>query len=208
MSNVIPVNLEDTNEVRLAGKIEKPLEFSHKTNSERFFKTSIIIKRLSGVCDVIPLVIPNKIVDNMIRIEKGMFVELAGRFQSRKEGEKVKSFVFCQEMWKVSEETYKNRCSVCGSLYLTPKFHTTGKGVGVTYMSVIAARKFNRADFLPCICWNGIAEFARNLPEKTRVCGKGRLQSRQGTKNDAPHTFYEISLSGLMKIEDAKKKGA
>lgn len=208
MSNVIPVNLEDTNEVRLAGKIEKPLEFSHKTNSERFFKTSIIIKRLSGVCDVIPLVIPNKIVDNMIRIEKGMFVELAGRFQSRKEGEKVKSFVFCQEMWKVSEETYKNRCSVCGSLYLTPKFHTTGKGVGVTYMSVIAARKFNRADFLPCICWNGIAEFARNLPEKTRVCGKGRLQSRQGTKNDAPYTFYEISLSGLMKIEDAKKKGA
>lgn len=200
--------MEDTNEVRLAGKIEKPLEFSHKTNSERFFKTSIIIKRLSGVCDVIPLVIPNKIVDNMIRIEKGMFVELAGRFQSRKEGEKVKSFVFCQEMWKVSEETYKNRCSVCGSLYLTPKFHTTGKGVGVTYMSVIAARKFNRADFLPCICWNGIAEFARNLPEKTRVCGKGRLQSRQGTKNDAPHTFYEISLSGLMKIEDAKKKGA
>jgi hypothetical protein len=208
MSNVIPVNLEDTNEVRLAGKIEKPLEFSHKTNSESFFKTSIIIKRLSGVCDVIPLVIPNKIVDNMIRIEKGMFVELAGRFQSRKEGGKVKSFVFCQEMWKVSEETYKNRCSVCGSLYLTPKFHTTGKGVGVTYMSVIAARKFNRADFLPCICWNGIAEFARNLPEKTRVCGKGRLQSRQGTKNDAPHTFYEISLSGLMKIEDAKKKGA
>lgn len=208
MSNVIPVNLEDANEVRLAGKIEKPLEFSHKTNSESFFKTSIIIKRLSGVCDVIPLVIPNKIVDNMIRIEKGMFVELAGRFQSRKEGGKVKSFVFCQEMWKVSEETYKNRCSVCGSLYLTPKFHTTGKGVGVTYMSVIAARKFNRADFLPCICWNGIAEFARNLPEKTRVCGKGRLQSRQGTKNDAPHTFYEISLSGLMKIEDAKKKGA
>ena len=135
-------------------------------------------------------------------------MELAGRFQSRKEGEKVKSFVFCQEMWKVPEETYKNRCSVCGSLYLTPKFHTTGKGVGVTYMSVIAARKFNRADFLPCICWNGIAEFARNLPEKTRVCGKGRLQSRQGTKNDAPHTFYEISLSGLMKIEDAKKKGA
>ena len=200
--------MEDTNEVRLAGKIEKPLEFSHKTNSERFFKTSIIIKRLSGVCDVIPLVIPNKIVDNMIRIEKGMFVELAGRFQSRKEGEKVKSFVFCQEMWKVPEETYKNRCSVCGSLYLTPKFHTTGKGVGVTYMSVIAARKFNRADFLPCICWNGIAEFARNLPEKTRVCGKGRLQSRQGTKNDAPHTFYEISLSGLRKIEDAKKKGA
>ena len=124
-------------------------------------------------------------------------MELAGRFQSRKEGEKVKSFVFCQEMWKVPEETYKNRCSVCGSLYLTPKFHTTGKGVGVTYMSVIAARKFNRADFLPC-----------NLPEKTRVCGKGRLQSRQGTKNDAPHTFYEISLSGLMKIEDAKKKGA
>ena len=208
MNNEVPVYLEDANEVRLAGEIEKSLEFSHKTNSESFFKTSIIIKRLSGVCDVIPLVIPNKIVDNMIRIEKGMFVELAGRFQSRKEGEKVKSFVFCQEMWKVPEETYKNRCSVCGSLYLTPKFHTTGKGVGVTYMSVIAARKFNRADFLPCICWNGIAEFARNLPEKTRVCGKGRLQSRQGTKNDAPHTFYEISLSGLMKIEDAKKKGA
>lgn len=208
MSNVIPVNLEDTNEVRLAGEIKEPLSFSHESNSERFFRTSLIIKRLSGVCDVIPLIIPNKIVDNMIRIEKGMFVELTGRFQSRKEGEKVESFVFCQEMRNVLEGTYKNRCSVCGSLYLTPKFHTTGKGVGVTYMSVIAARKFNRADFLPCICWNGIAEFARNLPEKTRVCGKGRLQSRQGTKNDAPHTFYEISLSGLMKIEDTKKKGA
>ncbi len=208
MNNVIPVNLEDTNEVRLAGEIKEPLSFSHESNSERFFRTSLIIKRLSGVCDVIPLIIPNKIVDNMIRIEKGMFVELTGRFQSRKEGEKVESFVFCQEMWNVLEGTYKNRCSVCGSLYLTPKFHTTGKGVGVTYMSVIAARKFNRADFLPCICWNGIAEFARNLPEKTRVCGKGRLQSRQGTKNDAPHTFYEISLSGLMKIEDTKKKGA
>lgn len=88
MSNVIPVNLEDTNEVRLAGEIEKPLEFSHKTNSESFFKTSIIIKRLSGVCDVIPLIIPNKVVDNMIHIEKGMFVELTGRFQSRKEDEK------------------------------------------------------------------------------------------------------------------------
>lgn len=208
MSNVIPVNLEDTNEVRLAGEIEKPLEFSHKTNSESFFKTSIIIKRLSGVCDVIPLIIPNKVVDNMIHIEKGMFVELTGRFQSRKEDEKINSFVFCKEMWNVPERTYKNRCSVCGSIYLTPKFHTTGKGIGVTYVSVIAARKFNRADFLPCICWNRIAEFARDLPEKTRVCGKGRLQSRQGTKNDAPHTFYEISLSGLMKIEDAKKKGA
>ena len=208
MSNVIPVNLEDANEVRLAGEIKEPLSFSHESNSERFFRTSLIIKRLSGVCDVIPLIIPNKVVDNMIRIEKGMFVELAGRFQSRKEGEKVESFVFCQEMWKVPEGTYKNRCSVCGSLYLAPKFHTTGKGIGVTYMSVIAARKFNRADFLPCICWNGIAEVARDLPEKTRVCGKGRLQSREGTKNDVPHTFYEISLSGLMRIEDKKKKGA
>ena len=51
----------ETNEVIVSGIIEKRLEYSYQVKREKFYETSIRVKRLSSNNDKIPIVISDRL---------------------------------------------------------------------------------------------------------------------------------------------------
>ena len=47
----------ENNNVFVSGRIEDEFEYSHETNWEKFYRTRVIVKRLSGVEDYIPIIV-------------------------------------------------------------------------------------------------------------------------------------------------------
>lgn len=55
--------LENNNKVMLSGYIEGEFEFDHELYGEKFFRTRIVVERLSGVQDFIPIMTSERMID-------------------------------------------------------------------------------------------------------------------------------------------------
>ena len=75
---------QTTNKVFVRGIIEDELEYSHTILWEKFYRTKIIIKRLSGTKDYIPILISEFLISEKIMNKslKNKWVEGFGQFRS------------------------------------------------------------------------------------------------------------------------------
>ena len=56
----------ENNEVQLVGEITSEFTLSHKIFDERFYNVKLLVKRLSGAADVIPLLVSERIFDKRL----------------------------------------------------------------------------------------------------------------------------------------------
>ena len=78
------------NKVFIRGRIEAEFEYSHEVMREKFYRTRVIVKRLSGTEDFVPIVVSDLLIgrERMKNLLKGKWVEVAGQFRSyNKKGE-------------------------------------------------------------------------------------------------------------------------
>ena len=77
------------NKAWISGIIEKNFELSHENSWEKFYKTKVCVKRLSGTEDSIPIVVSEILITDLFdKTLKGKYIEAGGQFRSRKiEGE-------------------------------------------------------------------------------------------------------------------------
>lgn len=93
-----------------------------------------------------------------------------------------------------------NRIVVIGRLTRDPELRSTPNGVAVCTFSVAVDRNFanNRGeketDFIPVVCWRGLAETCANYLSKGKLAAvEGRLQIRTYEANDGgKRTVAEI----------------
>ena len=55
-------DMMNNNRLSLTGTISSPVTFTHEVLGESFFETTIEVKRLSGMTDVIPLTISDRLM--------------------------------------------------------------------------------------------------------------------------------------------------
>ena len=65
-------------------------------------------------------------------------------------------------------------------------------------MILAVNRRYDRADYLPCIAWGAVAEKTAALPVGSIFAVEGRIQSRHYTKQlpegACQRTAYEVSV--------------
>lgn len=195
------------NKVFLQGIVDTEPKLNHSVKDEEFYGFDLRVARLSGQNDIIPIVIPKRLVE-FYDIKQGDGVALRGQFRSfnKIENEKRKLIlsVFVKEICEWDESANPNVIELNGFVCKPVIFRTTPFAREICDVLLAVNRKFNKSDYIPCIAWGNNAQIVSqmNVPANLKIVG--RIQSREYTKveneNEMPATrvAYEVSISKLI----------
>lgn len=188
-----------TNSITLRGTLENLPEYSHDNHGSRFYRFYLLIPRLSGTVDRLPIVAQESVL-NGFDLSGGSKLTVKGQIRShnqRSSGVRhLLIFVFATSI-DCEDGPPINDVFLEGTLCKDPIYRRTPLGRDICDGMLAVPRAFRRADYLPCILWGRIAQEVSvcRMRDRLRICG--RLQSRNYTKitDNGPEnrTAYEIS---------------
>ena len=197
-TSTIPTN----NAAHLIGELKEDFSFNHICRGTKMYSSSIIVRRDSGVEDVLPIMVPKQVVREFKRTIKkpvGAVVEIKGRLSSFNEKlsdrVKLRIFIKVKTMTLMAKETkHVNEISLKGYIckevnYRKTPGRTDEKGNVIKKPSRITDillsvnnKQLNASYYIPCIAWNKEADHASYLKVSDKIAVKGRMQSREYRK--------------------------
>ncbi len=207
------INLEkQNNKVYVKGEIITEAKFSHEIYGEGFYEMDVLVKRLSGQGDVLPVTISERLIESG-NLKVGSTLSAIGQFRSYNKQVDGKSklmlTVFVREV--VDEFYYKNPNTIVlsGFICKEPIYRTTPFNREIADVLIAVNRAYNKSDYIPCIAWGRNARFVKNLEVGERVALSGRIQSREYQKKISETetkllTAYEVSISKLAAYDNAE----
>lgn len=204
-------NYMENNNVVIGGEIVEGIEFSHEIYDEKFYKFSILTKRLSEHEDVLPVIISERIMD-LEEIQVGKIVKIAGQFRSynmqTETRNKLVLSVFVKEIEFAEEDVLTlNDANFIGYICKAPIYRKTPLGREIADVLIAVNRTYKKSDYIPCILWGRNAKFCENIEVGTLVKVNGRIQSRAYEKKlengeVIKKVAYEVSVSKFAKSEE------
>ncbi len=203
---------EKNNKVFISGEIVTEAEFSHEVYGEGFYEMNVLVKRLSGQGDILPVTISERLISDK-DLKVGVTINAIGQFRSYNKlvdgKSKLMLTVFVREL--LDETPIKNPNSIVLSGYICkpPIYRTTPFNREIADILIAVNRSYNKSDYIPCIAWGRNARFAKNLSVGERIAISGRIQSREYQKKVTDDdikimTAYEVSISKLAAYENAE----
>ena len=198
------------NHMSAAGRLEGPLELSHRVMNEPFYAGVLEVKRLSGTIDRLPVTVPGKLLSEgwdeqaqwlmqgQVR-SYNTVVDGAGRLMIT---------LFVQHMSQGGDNDTLNRVELSGALCKPPVYRSTPFGREICDLMLAVNRAFGKSDYIPCIAWGRTARYAAQLSVDDHLEVQGRFQSREYQKQMPDgavvnRVAYEVSLSRLTCLKDA-----
>ena len=217
-------NYLENNYLTLVGKVTGEKKFSHEIYGERFFIFNLEIPRLSGISDLIPITISERLI-NEDTLQEGRKLLVKGQFRSYNSYESEKNrlilTVFAKDVKVIEEEEEKNEeeneisrkdiitneVVLVGYICKKPIYRQTPFGREIADLLLAVNRAYNKSDYIPCIAWGRNARFCQNLEVGAQIKLVGRVQSRTYEKKHEDGTVetrvaYEVSVGSLEVIEE------
>ena len=217
-------NYLENNYLTLVGKVTGEKKFSHEIYGERFFIFNLEIPRLSGISDLIPITISERLI-NEDTLQEGRKLLVKGQFRSYNSYESEKNrlilTVFAKDVKVIEEEEEKNEeeneisrkdiitneVVLIGYIGKKPIYRQTPFGREIADVLLAVNRAYNKSDYIPCIAWGRNARFCQNLEVGAQIKLVGRVQSRTYEKKHEDGTVetrvaYEVSVGSLEVIEE------
>ena len=195
------------NSITLRGELEALPEFSHENHGRTFYRFTLLVPRLSGTVDRLPIIAEDRLLEE-INPNGGEMLTVTGQVRSHnvraETGRRLLIFVFAMTICAEDGEPI-NDVTLEGPLCREPTYRRTPLGREICDAMLAVKRTFHRADYLPCILWGRTAQVisASRTGEIIRI--SGRLQSRNYTKITdeglQQRTAYEISALNAEIIE-------
>jgi len=203
---------EKNNKVFISGEIVTEAEFSHEVYGEGFYEMSVLVKRLSGQGDILPITVSERLIADK-NLSVGSVINALGQFRSYNKlvngKSKLMLTVFVREILDFSPAQNPNTIVLVGYLCKPPVYRTTPFNREIADVLLAVNRSYNKSDYIPCIAWGRNARFAKNLAVGEKIAISGRIQSREYQKrldDDEIKIFtaYEVSISKLCAYESAE----
>ena len=196
------------NQITLRGSLSSLPEFSHENHGKRFFRFFLVVPRLSGAVDTLPVIAEEAVLDTL-DLSAGEMLTITGQVRShnvRLDGRRhLLIFVFASTLVCEDGEPI-NDVILEGSICREPTYRRTPLGREICAVMLAVPRAFQRADYLPCILWGRTAQDASQCHTRDKIRILGRLQSRSYTKvtENGPEerVAYEISALSAEIPED------
>ena len=187
------------NSITLCGQLQQLPAFSHENHGRRFYRFLLEVPRLSGNVDVLPVVAPEAVIQQLDPTA-GAQLRVTGQIRShnqRSDGARhLLIFVYAATV-EVCDGESENQVLLEGPLCKEPVIRATPLGRQICDVMLAVKRPFHRADYLPCILWGRTAQIISQCHVSDEIQIVGRLQSRIYTKQtpEGPEqrTAYEIS---------------
>ena len=217
-------NYLDNNYLVLVGKVANEKKFSHEVYGERFYLFNIEVPRLSGVSDIIPITVSERLISG-IDIGVGNKILVKGQFRSYNTYENGKNrlvlTVFAkdiiagenikEEEEELKKESISNEVTLIGYICKKPIYRQTPFKREIADILLAVNRAYNKSDYIPCIAWGRNARFCQNIEVGTCVKIIGRVQSREYEKKLEDGTVqervaYEVSVGSMEIIDEDNKE--
>ena len=173
------------NKITAVGRLEGELCLSHEVMNEPFYTGTLLVKRLSGAADHIPVTIPGKLMA-LLPGDRDALLLLTGQVRSYNkvvEGAgRLMVTMFVQSIAETRDNETLNRVCLTGALCKPPIYRSTPFGREICDMMLAVNRAFGKSDYIPCIAWGRNAQYASRFGVGDRVKLTGRLQSREYQK--------------------------
>ena len=198
----------ENNQVSIMGEVVSTFTFSHEVFGGGFYMLNVSVKRLSESCDVIPLMISERLID-VNEDYRGTYIRATGQFRSYNRHEEKKNrlvlSVFVRELEFTEEElenSKTNQIFLDGYICKPPVYRKTPLGREIADILLAVNRPYGKSDYIPCICWGRNARFASGFEVGGHTQIWGRIQSREYMKKideeeSEKRIAYEISVSKL-----------
>ncbi|MBO5889732.1 MAG: single-stranded DNA-binding protein [Clostridia bacterium] len=207
------INVEkQNNKVYVKGEIITEARFSHEIYGEGFYEMDILVKRLSGQADILPITISERLIESG-NLKIGSKLSAIGQFRSYNKQVDGKSklmlTVFVREVVEDVEYKNPNTIVLSGFICKPPIYRTTPFNREIADILIAVNRAYNKSDYIPCIAWGRNARFVKNLEVGEKVSISGRIQSREYQKKINENetkllTAYEVSISKLAAYDNAE----
>lgn len=193
------------NRMVAAGRLESMPAFSHEVMNESFYAATLLIRRLSGATDRIPVTIPGKLLPPQ-EDPSGKLMLFQGQVRSYNKvvdgAGRLMVTLFVQSMYPTSENETLNRVALTGALCKPPIYRSTPFGREICDMMLAVNRAFGKSDYIPCIAWGRNAQYAARFHVGDHLRLTGRLQSREYQKmlengEYITRSAYEVSAFTL-----------
>lgn len=203
---------EKNNKVFISGEIVSAAVFSHEVYGEGFYEMNVMVKRLSGQGDVLPVTVSERLIADK-DLKKGVMINALGQFRSYNKlvdgKSKLMLTVFVRELLDISPVKNPNSIVLMGYVCKQPIYRTTPFNREIADILIAVNRSYNKSDYIPCIAWGRNARFAKNLAVGEKIAIAGRIQSREYQKRLSEEeikvmTAYEVSISKLAAYENAE----
>ena len=221
-------NYLENNYLTLVGKVTGEKKFSHEIYGESFYVFNLIIPRLSGNSDIIPITVSERLIKDDT-LEEGKKLLVKGQFRSYNSYENEKNrlilTVFAKDIIELEEkdneneeenemvrkDTITNEVVLVGYICKKPIYRQTPFGREISDLLLAVNRAYNKSDYIPCIAWGRNARFCQNLEVGSQVKIVGRVQSRSYEKKYEDGTVetriaYEVSVGSLEVIEEKNEE--
>ena len=204
---------EKNNKVFISGEIVSEAEFSHEVYGEGFYEMNVLVKRLSGQGDVLPVTVSERLI-NSGALKVGANINALGQFRSYNKIEGGKSrlmlTVFIRELLEEVPDNNPNNIILSGYICKPPVYRTTPFNREIADVLIAVNRAYNKSDYIPCIAWGRNARFVKNLSVGDKIAVSGRIQSREYQKKFSDSdvrimTAYEVSMSKLAAFDPEKE---
>ena len=203
---------EKNNNVFISGEIVTQAEFSHEVYGEGFYEMNVLVKRLSGQGDILPVTVSNRLINDK-DLKVGTVINALGQFRSYNKlvdgKSKLMLTVFVRELLDEMPVRNPNSIVLTGYVCKPPIYRTTPFNREIADILIAVNRSYNKSDYIPCIAWGRNARFAKNLAVGEKIAISGRIQSREYQKkltDDDVRTLtaYEVTISKLAAYENAE----
>ena len=166
--------------------------------------------RLSGVCDDIPIIVSDKMID-VLQDWRSETFEVHGEYRSRMQEGHLILYVFADYITQMDVTVYGNQIDLCGYICKKPIYRKTPLGKEISDFILKVNRPYGNSDYIPCIAWWKNATYARDMEIGTHIKITGRIQIREyqkqiSEKEYETRTAYEVSISQMEVIECEERK--
>ena len=173
------------NRMIAAGRLDGRPELSHEVMNEPFYAGTLLVKRLSGAIDRLPVTLPGKLLTEELLAGDTLLLT-QGQVRSYNKvvdgAGRLMVTLFVQHMTAGAENDTLNRVELCGALCKPPVYRSTPFGREICDLMLAVNRAFGKSDYIPCIAWGRNAQFASRFHVGDRIRVTGRLQSREYQK--------------------------
>ena len=210
--------MEQTNIVAIMGIAVTELEPSESINGTKLkgWRFMVETKRLSGVSDHAEIYITEKTnTDGLLPFMAQQPVMIIGKLQTCKDfkTKRVLTFVLADHV-AVAGKGYEmqNDVKIAGKLGkgITYRERNSGKRITTIMLEVPSAIRAATSCYIPCICWQALADKVKEWSVGDEVELTGRLQSRDFVKHtadeDIARTSYEVSIFNIKKLEKERQQ--
>ena len=204
------------NRIAAVGRIDGELELSHEVMNEPFYTGTLMVKRLSGAVDRLPITIPGKLM-GLLPEDRSWQLMMTGQVRSYNKvvdgAGRLMVTLFVQSIALSPDNETLNKVSLTGALCKPPIYRSTPFGREICDMMLAVNRAFGKSDYIPCIAWGRNAQYASRFGVGDRVSLTGRLQSREYQKllesgEYQARNAYEVSCFTLEAAESVTPQRA